>query len=43
VKDYRDNGNHYLNDVNLKLFGDLHRFRDNIRIALDNKLINFDK
>ena len=41
VKDYKDNGNHYLNDLDLKLFGDLHRFKDSIFIAFENKLINF--
>lgn len=41
LKYYRDNETYHLNNPNLKLFGDLHRFKDNIFIAFENELINF--
>jgi hypothetical protein len=41
VENYKINGKFYLDNINVKLFGDLHRFKYNIQIAFDNKLIKF--
>jgi hypothetical protein len=41
LENYKSNGKVYLDNINVKLFGDLHRFKYNIQIAYDNKLIKF--
>lgn len=41
VENYKINGKVYLDNINVKLFGDLHRFKYNIQLAFDNKLIKF--